>query len=90
MFSVEWAASAVDELAAIWTAAGSDERASITDATRQIDSVLRVDPELAGESRGGTRRVLLAPPLGIIFSVRAPDRAVRVLQVLRFRRRGGK
>ena len=55
--------------------------------TGEIDSILRIDPESAGESRGEQQRILLIPPLGVMFEAEPLDRTVRVMKVLRFRRR---
>lgn len=88
MFSVQWTPAALNELAALWTEADSAERQSLTDATREIDSALRLSPQSAGESRDEPRRILFVPPLGVTFKVQPLDRTVRVLRVWRLRRRG--
>jgi len=87
MFSVRWASSALGELATFWTDADSAGRQSISRAVGEIDSILRSDPESAGESRGELQRILLILPLGVMFEVEPLDRTVRVMKVLRFRRR---
>jgi hypothetical protein len=55
MFSVLWDPRALDELALLWTEADGVQRQSITEAAREIDSILRSDPESAGESRAEPR-----------------------------------
>ena len=81
-FQVFWDSDAEDELATIWIDA--DDRNAITTAAHRIDSVLRVNPENAGESRDEQRRILIEPPLGVTFSVSSQDRTVFVLTVWRF------
>ena len=86
-FSVRWVRSAVNDLADLWLQATSAEREAITLATTQIDEGLQIDPQIQGESRGPNRRILLVPPLGVIFAVSPPDQLVRVLKVWQFERR---
>lgn len=78
-FEVLWVTEAENELATIWTV--SADRNAITAAAHIIDSVLRTDPEDAGESRDDDRRVFLEPPLGVVFAVSPQDRTVHVLSV---------
>ena len=56
-------------------------RADLTNAANQIDSLLRTDPHLLGDPHSELTRILLVPPLGIIYRVAEPDRLVRVLAV---------
>ena len=88
MFRVEWLASALNELAEIWTQADAVLRQAITAATAQIDQKLRIDPSLQGESRAGGRRVLFEAPLGITFRVEQDQQTAIVVRVWLFRRRG--
>jgi hypothetical protein len=85
MFRVRWVRSALNELAAVWTLA--DDRGAVTSAVHQIDEALKVDPEARGESRDKGRRILLVPPLAVIFKTDPLDRTVSVLAVWRFTRR---
>lgn len=85
MFFVGWSKLALDELANIWLDASGDERAAINSAVREIDTVLRIDPAAVGESRDGDRRVLIVPPLSVIFHVEPMDRAVHILHARYFR-----
>jgi hypothetical protein len=87
-YRVIWVPEAEEELAAIWLDA--DDRNVITTAAHVIDSTLRLDPEVVGESRGEGRRIFWETPLGVIFVVSPDDRIVSVLNVWRFetRRRG--
>ena len=84
MFSVRWTASALNELAAIWTDAELTERRSITAATDRIDLLLSSHPENEGESRTGARRITFVPPLVVVFSLKSQQRVVRILHVWRY------
>jgi hypothetical protein len=81
-FQVFWVPEAEEELAAIWLSAA--DRNAITTAAHVVDSVLRMNPEDAGESRDEERRLLLEPPLGVTFTISPQDRTVLVLSVWRF------
>jgi hypothetical protein len=85
MFNVEWLQSALNQLTACWTQSDSGLRKTITSATRRIDELLQTDPLGHSESRETGSRVLLAPPLGVTFSVDLVHRRVRVVRVWLFR-----
>ncbi|MEX2138686.1 MAG: hypothetical protein WD894_05455 [Pirellulales bacterium] len=85
MYHVERAGTATAALTDFWLESESPERIRINDAVLRIDTLLAASPQEQGESRPGGRRILLAPPLGVIYKVYEPDRRVRVLRVLRFR-----
>jgi hypothetical protein len=63
------------------------DRAAITDAANAIDALLRVDPQLQGESRPDGTRVFFMPPLGARFEVHDQDRLVEIVKFWRFRAR---
>jgi hypothetical protein len=84
-YQVHWVSEAEEELASIWVRA--EDRDLITRTAFSIDRMLGNNPENAGESRSGDRRVLLIPPLGVTFSVSPQDRVVLVLNVWRFDQR---
>jgi hypothetical protein len=77
-FTVTWHPSAEQELATIWIAAA--DRQDVTEAAKRIDDVLASEPLLKGEEFYGDR-ILVEPPLAVTYSVQAPDRIVRILQV---------
>jgi len=81
-YTVLWTAAAERELAALWL--GAANRRDVTDASKEIDSRLRLTPAEEGESRDLGQRILLVPPLGVTFEVLDDDRIVRVLDVWRF------
>lgn len=84
-YSVFWSAVAEARLAELWNAA--DDRQAVTDAANAIDRLLAHDPERLGESRPDETRIFFMPPLGVLFHVEEPDRAVHVLKVWRYKKR---
>jgi hypothetical protein len=81
-YTVLWTAEAEDELAELWIAAV--DRAAVSFAANEIDVILRNDAPEQGESREGDERILLVPPLGVLFKVLANDRAAYVFAVWRY------
>jgi len=82
-FTVVWQRRAEGELAAIWT--NAEDRNAVSSAADMIDTALRSDPQLQGESRCDTIRIMFVTPLGVYFEVFEDDRLVRVLGVWRIR-----
>jgi plasmid stabilization system protein ParE len=78
-FTVIWSFAALNELAEIWLRAS--DRQAITDAAEAIDQLLEADPIVVGESRDGGRRILINPPLVVIFNVSVESGAVVVVRV---------
>ncbi|MBY0514960.1 MAG: hypothetical protein K2P78_13725 [Gemmataceae bacterium] len=78
-----WDDIARDELADIWVAATPADRDVIEKAVLDAERQIKADPLGAGESRPGTRRLLILPPLTFWFSVRPDGSRVRVLRVTR-------
>lgn len=78
-YSVNWKRPVRDKLADIWLAA--PDRSLVSDAANRIDSLLRTSPETAGEQREGVTRLLIIPPLAVMYDVHADDRRVDVLSV---------
>ncbi len=87
MFRAAWTQTALDELAQAWIESDGDQRAAITAAVEAIDRALQVDPGSQGESRSGTQRILLQPPLGVVYEVAPRLASVSVIHVWTFRRR---
>ena len=73
-YTVVWRPAAEEKLAALWTEA--DDRRAVTGAANSIDSMLRVDPLDAGESRVANIRILTVPPLSVYYDVHEDDRLV--------------
>ncbi|MFO0807683.1 MAG: hypothetical protein U0746_03585 [Gemmataceae bacterium] len=55
------------------------ETAELNAALSRIESLLRIEPNRAGESREGDRRVVIVPPLAVEYVV---DDALRRVDVL--------
>jgi len=89
MFRVEWLQGALDDLAALWVQADSSLRQEITAAVNAIDQELRSNPYRQTESRDDEERVLFVYPLAAQIEIDLARRVVWVLNVWRFRRRGG-
>lgn len=87
IFRVAWLQDALDELARAWIEGDGQQRVAITAAVEAIDRVLQVDPESQGESRSGNRRILLQPPLGVVYEIVPRSASVTVVHVWTFRRR---
>ena len=62
-FTVVWAPAAEKELAAIWLAAKDRDR--LTAMASVLESLLRVAPQLLGESRDDNRRIILHGGLAV-------------------------
>ena len=80
-FTVIWSFTALNELAEIWLRAS--DRQAVTDAAEAIDQLLEADPMDVGESRAGGRRILINPPLVVIFNVSVESGTVVVVRVRR-------
>jgi len=78
-YTVLWLPEAESELARLWLE--EPFRGNIELAANEIDLYLKVDPENAGESRDGNRRILFVTPLVVTFKVDQQDRVVRVREV---------
>jgi plasmid stabilization system protein ParE len=86
-YTVVWKPEAERKLATVW--ADATDRRSVSEAANEIDEQLRSNPESMSESRGGQDRLMLEPPLGVLYRISTQDRTVFVLTVWRFDRRGG-
>ena len=87
MFQIEWLASALNELTALWLEADSATRRAIRDSVSAIERQLRRDPNSPGESREGSERVIFFDPVGASVEVDDDHRRVTVLHVWRIRKR---
>ena len=85
-FTVTWVPAAEAELTDLWLAAV--DQTSLRLAADQIDHQLKINPEEAGESRSGGRRILIVPPLVVTYRIRMADRVVQVLNVRSFQQPG--
>jgi hypothetical protein len=78
-YTVVWETTAETELAELWLRVR--DRETLTRAGDRIDVVLQTSPSLRGEPHSSQRRILIEPPLGVIFRIEEDDRLVRVLAV---------
>lgn len=77
-YTVTWNEYAVEDLARTWIE--STDRQKLTHAVASIDASLMHDPLIKGIDFYGDR-LLVIPPLAVVFAVRADDRIVEVLLV---------
>jgi hypothetical protein len=80
-YTVLWKPTAEAELASPW--GGALDRSDVASAANQIDVLLQTDPETRGESRSGSDRILVVPPLAVTLEIKEPDRVVWLLAVRR-------
>jgi plasmid stabilization system protein ParE len=78
-YTVTWKESASDRLAEIWMSAR--DRRAVTAAADRLDAALRADPHLHGESRDESTRLVIVPPLAVVYEVLEADRLVHILAV---------
>lgn len=79
---------AIESLARAYLSADAVGNASaVTAAMAEADRLLAANPSDVGESRQGTDRVLILPPVVVEFEVFADERIV-VVTVARYHRRG--
>jgi hypothetical protein len=78
-YDVRWSDDALEQLAEIWL--DTPDPPAVTAANAEIDRRLARDPWSQGESRAGTRRVLVERPLIVAYEIIEDDRKVIVLKV---------
>jgi hypothetical protein len=81
-YTVLWKPAAEAQLADLWNA--GPDRGAIASAADEIDARLKRNPQAEGEDREEGRRILIIPPLAVIFKVYEPDRTVWVSDVWRW------
>jgi len=79
-FTVVWSGSAQARLAELWLDNPAIRR-EITEAADQIDRALAQAPESVGMSVSSRSRLVVHPPLSILFWTSESDRRVRVIYV---------
>jgi hypothetical protein len=84
MFSIYRSQTAVIPLRATWDHADEALRASILQASRQVDQQLQNDPLEQGESREEGSRILFQAPVAVIYEVDEPKKLVRILRAWTF------
>jgi hypothetical protein len=83
-WTVLYRPSAQDHLAQIWL--NSPERQTIADAADAIDGVLASNPVEAGESRDGNARIIIEPPLTVLYEVYSDDAVVEAFAIFEWDR----
>jgi len=78
-YTVVWHEDAQNLLAEVWL--NSSNRIAVTAATHAIDIQLASDSESKDIPVEGDLRELVVPPLRVWFSVREPDRLVKIVHV---------
>ena len=78
-YTVLWKPSVKQRLAEIWI--NAQDRNAVSAAANAIDSLLKVNPSVQGESRSDGSRILILPPLAVVFEANEDDRLVYVLSV---------
>jgi plasmid stabilization system protein ParE len=78
-YTVVWRRSAISELAEIRVEAAN--RNAIAQATRIIDRELGTNPKSAGRELSEGLRVLVEPPLRILYVCKDDDRVVEVVRI---------
>jgi hypothetical protein len=78
-WTVIWKPAAERQLAKLWII--KPDRKAVSGAANRIDFLLKHFPEAVGESRDQGRRILIEPPLAVIYRVDPLDRKVIVSAV---------
>ena len=78
-YTVVWSREAEDDLTALWLS--SPNRAEVTATAREIDNILRNDPQRQGVGRTARSRILIVEPFAVDFEVVIDDRLVRVVAI---------
>jgi mRNA-degrading endonuclease RelE of RelBE toxin-antitoxin system len=86
-YTVLWTPSAERDLTDLWLQA--TDREAVRSAADTLDSLLRIDAPMRGESRYESVRIVHAAPLGVDIEVDEGNRTVWVLRVWRYTRGGG-
>jgi hypothetical protein len=84
-YRVSWDPDAFRALLRAWNAANQPEAG--LSAFDRIEQILSVDAEQQGESRHGDRRILIVPPIGVIFRARTETGEVLILDAWMIARR---
>lgn len=81
-WTVVWQPVALQNLADYWNL--GPDRAAIAAASDRIDWLLQHDPLHVGEARDGDGRILIEPPLAVLFNVSKDDCLVSVFDAWRW------
>jgi hypothetical protein len=87
MYELEWAESALSQLADEWLKADSPLRDTVNAAVHEVEQRLMRRPDIVGESRDPGTRVLILNPLTVTFHVNVRTKIVLISGVRVSRRR---
>jgi hypothetical protein len=79
-YTVVWSPSARRRLAELWLD-NPAVRQEIADAADEVDRALAHEPTSVGISTSGRARLVVRPPISVLFLVLDDDRQVRVIYV---------
>jgi hypothetical protein len=79
-YTVVWVPSARKRLAELWNE-NPAIRQEIADAADEVDRSLAFDPLSIGDTTGGVGRLVIRPPLMVLYRVDEDDRQVRVIYI---------
>ena len=88
-YTVVWLQRALDELATMWSE-NIDYRNEITNASKRIDDVLAVDPEIKVQPVTELLSIAVFAPLVVSVHIKPLDRIVEVGSVKLLRRENGR
>jgi hypothetical protein len=77
-YTVVWTPDAQDQLTTVWLQA--TDRRAVTQAAHRVDPLLQTDPDSRGVDFYGDR-LLVVPPLRVMFVVQSDTRTVEVRMV---------
>jgi hypothetical protein len=80
-FTLVWKPSASDDLVALWLDAPPGSRERFRQVVDDIERALMRDPLSIGESRDEQVRMVVEPPVVLVFEVSLDDRRVCVLAI---------
>jgi hypothetical protein len=82
MYQLRWEESVSRQLLQATAASDPDETDRILTAMADVEALLAEDPDIAGESRQPGTRLLIVPPLTVVFRVNARLREVLIIGVI--------
>jgi plasmid stabilization system protein ParE len=77
-YTVVWTPDAQDQLTTVWLQAA--DRRAVTQAAHRVDQLLQADPDTRGVDFYGDR-LLVVPPLRVVFVVQSDTQTVEVRMV---------
>lgn len=81
MYRVSWEDRAVASLLEQVAQGNAELRAAATSASLEVEQLLATKPEEVGESRELATRILIVPPLSVMFHINHFEREVTIVSV---------